>query len=112
MRLASTMALAVLFAGCGPETGDVFENLSTGERIEIQEVAECGYLVKLSEAMFEGAKEHDPLGALEWPGPPDPLPAGADSSSTCYRYIEHGEFMTHQRVVLTSDVPKQWKKLN
>lgn len=124
MRL-TTVALALLACGCGPSEGDFYEDVRSGERVQISTIGPCGDEYAKAERAWErlvGGADNEPARRsliLSTPAPVLHL-GSADSSAVCfgfvkkYRPAERAEATTLLELepIIVLDDPTRFKRLD
>lgn len=84
----------ILLFGCGPQEGDIYENLLTGERIKIEAVGEGAELEERYERMSEYVDSTITSTALKARLLRPPMISDADSAKMCFAYEKDSEHLT------------------
>ena len=80
-----------LLAACGPQEGDMYENLLTGERFEIEGIGSCANLAAAyrgaKQTMIETIKENSDIATTElFSMIQHPIMLEEDSLQSCYAF--------------------------
>lgn len=103
MRLLFVVPLLLLISACGPSEGDIYEDLLTGQRFEIDRVGECQFEYEVARGLSDRVD-----------GFPVPMILGADSTETCYGVVgsKDGEHVLVLRSLDHIADSERYKKLN
>ena len=93
MKLLAPAFLALIFAGCGPNVGDVYEVVRTGEQRRIDQIGTCYQMRQANQSVFDSLIDSTQTeGQRRFMLSITPLPVAhydqADSLSTCYGYAK------------------------
>lgn len=104
MRLL-TPILALTLAACGPSEGDIYEDLLTGERFQLDRVGECHFEYRVASGLAHRVS-----------GMPRPIIVGTDSldMDTCFgvRQLKGDELLLVLRPAYQLENSERYRKLN